>query len=163
MAGLASAGYSLFLATLPLVTTPSGYFLSPLSIQYALALAANGAGPNSTTQTELLRVMSVKGAGSPLTEAQVNAALARASALLTSQCPGADGGSAAGSTNRSELILANSIWTAPGTQLRPGYTSQMQELFQATARVAANGAGDVNAWVSSVTHGIIDNLLQGEV
>ncbi|KXZ55631.1 hypothetical protein GPECTOR_2g1181 [Gonium pectorale] len=60
------------------------------------------------------------------------------------------------------MILANSVWTAAGVQLKAAYVEQMQTLFQATAREAVHGAQDVNDWVADVTRGMIKTLVQGD-
>ncbi|KXZ55632.1 hypothetical protein GPECTOR_2g1182 [Gonium pectorale] len=155
---IASAGYSLFLTALPLSgDDPQGCFLSPLSILYALSLALNGAGPGSSTHTELLRVVGGPSTGQQQQEAELNSELGRAMALLNQQCStsAVDGPS-------SELILANSLWTAPGAQLKAAYVEQMRTLFTATASVASNGARDINSWVADVTRGMIQDLVQSD-
>ncbi|GFR47885.1 hypothetical protein Agub_g9695, partial [Astrephomene gubernaculifera] len=126
-----------------------------------------------------------------LSEADLNSFLGTTMSLLNGQCPAAlnpaaaaaDGtgsqaaageaaaaGGEAGSSSSnssgpggsSELILANSIWTAPGTQLKSGYVEEMRTLYQATAREAAGGAGEVNAWVAGVTRGLIKQLIPND-
>ncbi|GLC40563.1 hypothetical protein PLESTF_001012600 [Pleodorina starrii] len=118
-------------------------------------LALNGAGPNTPTQTELLHA--IAGPTSGLSEADLNSDLGRAMALLNGgQCGAADGGGGGGG---GEMVLANSIWTHQGTQLKQDYVESMQSLFQATAREATNGAADINAWVADVTRGLITDLI----
>ncbi|GLC47968.1 hypothetical protein PLESTB_000044800 [Pleodorina starrii] len=155
VSAIANASFGLFLGALRLAPAPKGVFLSPLSIVYALLLALNGAGPNTPTQTELLHA--IAGPTSGLSEADLNSDLGRAMALLNGgQCGAADGGGGGGG---GEMVLANSIWTHQGTQLKQAYVESMQSLFQATAREATNGAADINAWVANVTRGLITDLI----
>ncbi|KAG2501612.1 hypothetical protein HYH03_000117 [Edaphochlamys debaryana] len=148
MSGLSAASYSLFLEALATTSTPKGCFLSPLSIIYALSLALNGAGPSSPTHAELLGVIS--GAQPAPSEASLNSELGRAMTLL----------SAPGGEDASFMLVANSLWTNRGTQLKAEYVEQMKTIFQATA--GPGGAADVNAWVSQATRGMITQLLQSD-
>ncbi|KAG2501611.1 hypothetical protein HYH03_000116 [Edaphochlamys debaryana] len=122
--------------------------MSPLSVIYALSLALNGAGPSSPTHAELLGVIS--GAQPAPSEASLNSELGRAMTLL----------SAPGGEDASFMLVANSLWTNRGTQLKAEYVEQMKTIFQATA--GPGGAADVNAWVSQATRGMITQLLQSD-
>ncbi|KAG2501610.1 hypothetical protein HYH03_000115 [Edaphochlamys debaryana] len=147
-AALVASSYRLFLEALPLVANAQGAFLSPVSILFALALALNGAGPSSPTHAELLGVIS--GAQPAPSEASLNSELGRAMTLL----------SAPGGEDASFMLVANSLWTNRGTQLKAEYVEQMKTIFQATA--GPGGAADVNAWVSQATRGMITQLLQSD-
>ncbi|PNH08084.1 hypothetical protein TSOC_005408, partial [Tetrabaena socialis] len=142
---VANASFALFIGALPLATKPQGCFLSPLSIVYALSLALNGAGPKSATHDELLRAITgPSGAHLGASEADLNSELGRAMALLNNPAaagaaascgPGAaaaaggEGGGAAGGPT-SEMVLANSVWTARGMVLKPAYVEAVKALYQ---------------------------------
>eukprot|EP00198_Chlamydomonas_reinhardtii_P006645 XP_001695981.1 flagellar associated protein, protease inhibitor-like protein [Chlamydomonas reinhardtii] len=154
LSALSKASYALFLEAAA-GTGGKGCFLSPMSIIYALTLALNGAGPKTSTHSELLAAIAGGAENAAnLGEGDLNSELGRTMTLLN----GAGAGAAEGSASR--MVLANSVWTHRGTTLRKEYVDAMQSLFDATAREAVNGAKDVNAWVEGVTKGMIKDLVQ---
>jgi hypothetical protein len=81
---------------------------------------ARATGPGSATHSELLKA--VQGPGT-VSEAELNSALQTASTSLT----------AASGDNGTSMVLANSLWTHKGLQLKPEYVKAMAELFKVFA------------------------------
>jgi hypothetical protein len=79
---------------------------------------ARATGPGSATHSELLKAVQGPGA---VSEAELNSALQTASTSLT-----ADNGG-------TSMILANSLWTHKGLQLKPEYVKAMADLFKVRA------------------------------
>lgn len=129
----------------------AGVFLSPLSAHYALALALNGAGPGSPNHSQLLGYLSGGDTNAALGEDVLNAGLGALKGALTALTPdGAEG---------ADVVLANSIWSAPGLPLKEQYVSHVEKLFQAKASVASSVAA-INAWVCEASQGLITHVME---
>lgn len=119
------------------------YMFSPLSIQMALAMVANGAA--GETQTEILNAMGVEN----LEEYNnyIKALMAKYN-----------------NAARIELNLANSVWlnqdNASG-DFTDSYKGLLNDYYGATANVTdnANAVNDINSWVSDKTKGKIPTLI----
>ena len=119
--------------------------VSPLSVTFALALAANGADGDTLTQFE-----TVLAGGATLDE--LNAACAQ----LTGDYHNLDGS--------TECTIANSLWKdCDGgiyedfvSRCKGGYGAQVYEASLSDARIV----GDVNRWVSKHTNKLIPRIIE---
>ncbi|HUG41687.1 MAG TPA: serpin family protein [Longimicrobiales bacterium] len=120
-------------------------FASPLSASMALGMTMNGA--DGETWTQMREVLGFDG----MTEPEINEAYHDLIALLLALDPSVTFG------------LGNSIWADDSMVLLPDFVTRVQTWFDAEARTIdfqAAGAKDImNAWVSEVTQGRIDQLL----
>lgn len=126
-------------------TEEENVLLSPLSIQTALAMTANGAV--GTTQEQILNLL-----GGDLSMEQLNGYLSDYVDGLTDDREGV-------------VHLANSIWLrdeAQRLQVRQDFLQSSVELFNAQvfrATFDVNTVKDVNSWVNEQTDGMISKLL----
>ncbi|MBQ8954765.1 MAG: hypothetical protein IJ048_11685 [Clostridia bacterium] len=107
-------------------------FVSPVSLTYALSMAA--AGAQGDTLAALLAALDAEDAESA---AALNEAL-----------------------RASGLRWANAAFIRQGLTLRDGYAASLENAFDA-AMFALDDAAQVNDWVSEHTDGLIDKLLDG--
>ena len=122
------------------------YMFSPLSIQMALAMVANGAA--GETQSEILNAISVEN----LEEYNnyIKALMAKYN-----------------NSARIELNLANSVWLnqdrASG-DFTDSYKGLLNDYYGAAANVTdnANEVNDINSWVSDKTKGKIPTLINDD-
>lgn len=121
-------------------------FASPLSASMAFGMAMNGA--EGETWAEMRDVLGYDG----MTEEQINGAYHDLISLLLALDPTVAFG------------LGNSLWADDGLTLLPEFVSRVQTHFEAEARTVDfddPATKDVlNAWVSDVTNGRIDELLE---
>ena len=116
--------------------------ISPLSVAIALSMLSNGADGEGRAQLE--RALYVNGS-----EEERNAELA---ALLGDVAAGED----------VDVRVAQSMWAQQGFPFRPEYIKRVGETFQATLEEVDLGsqeaAGQIDAWVSENTEGLIDEI-----
>ncbi|KAG1666959.1 hypothetical protein FOA52_004242 [Chlamydomonas sp. UWO 241] len=145
-AAITGLSYALLRASLAgLSKDAAGVFQSPLSVYYALALALNGAGPGTSTHTQLLGLLT---AGSEsLTEATLNAEISKHIDAL-------GGGEA---TDGGVLMLiANGIFTK--SPVNSEFSASVGKLFGASSQQVADEK-PINEWVNSATKGEIAELV----
>jgi serine protease inhibitor len=120
-------------------------FMSPVSVAFALAIAANGAGGG--TRGAILEAL-----GHP--SASIAAFNAGNHQLITGLSDSASG---------VQFSLANAMWLNPAFPLRPGFVSTAAGVFGATARNLNFGdpsaAATINDWVKQHTNGRIPKIL----
>ena len=120
-------------------------FISPASIELALAMTYNGAG--GTTKTAMAKAM---GLGA-LTLDDVNKGNAQLLSLLKSPDP------------KVELAIANSLWGRQGLTFKQDFLRRVGTSYQAkltTLNFAKPQAADtINTWVSDNTRGKIPTLV----
>ncbi|GAX81210.1 hypothetical protein CEUSTIGMA_g8642.t1 [Chlamydomonas eustigma] len=141
-------------------TKSSGAFLSPLSIFYALTLAVNAAGVNSTTENQILTLLSgcpVSAGEKTLDLSSLNNMLFRFSSSWTPYSLPVGIILPNVSISASKFALANGIFTYKSNP-KPSYISKMKRLFKAQVE-AVQGAAEVNAWIDNATNGLIPTLL----
>jgi serine protease inhibitor len=116
-------------------------FLSPLSVAFALALAADGAAGD--TREAMVRALELDGLG----KEEVN----RANAALRKALLEAGG--------EVDLTIGNSLWARKGAPLKADYVKRAQEYYGAEVRsldfAAPKAASVLNDWVSKATRGKI--------
>lgn len=120
------------------------YMFSPLSIQMAFAMTANGA--LGETQTELLRALDIH---------DLDAYNERAKALISEYH----------NAGALRLDVANSIWLNKDNadfKFNKSYTDLLNEYFGATASVSDNEkiVDEVNGWAHEKTNGKISKIIQ---
>ncbi len=125
-------------------TGEGNVLLSPLSVQLALAMTANGAGGQTLAEMEALLGGSV-----PLEE-------------LNEQLRTYVGGLPSG--EGSALHIANSVWYREddGLTVSPDFVQCVTDAYDAQVFGAAfddQTAKDINNWVSQRTDGMIDNMV----
>ncbi|MFC1718775.1 serpin family protein [Candidatus Poribacteria bacterium] len=120
-------------------------FMSPISIEIALAMTHNGAA--GETQRAMAEALSLRG----LNLNEVNHANA---AML----------SALGNLDMDvELEIANSLWANQEVEFKPDFIKRNEDFYG--AEVANLDFGDpavpgiINGWISEKTHGKIDNMI----
>ena len=120
-------------------------FLSPLSASFALGMTANGA--DGGTWAEMRDVLGFEG----LEEAAINASFRDLMALLLGLDP------------RTDLGLANSIWTRDGYPVVPDFYDRARTYFDAEVTeldFSDPGApGTINDWVEDATGGRIEEMV----
>lgn len=119
-------------------------FISPLSLQIALSMAANGA--SGTTFKEMAEVMGYGGCSIEDINSMYRTLIAGLGEVDTS----------------TTLEIANSAWVNGSFPLRSEYVSQLDEVFDATCRsvdFSTPGAlAAINGWCSDKTHGMIPSI-----
>jgi len=137
-------GFKLY-AKLDNVNSPKNIFISPASIEFALAMVYNGAG--RTTKDEMTTALSYNG----MSVSDVNTENAGLMASLTSPAEG------------MELNIANSLWISNNYTFNPNFISTNQKYYQAeVSEVDMNQpqtADRINCWVSDKTKGKIPTIL----
>jgi len=120
------------------------YMFSPLSIQMAFAMAANGA--SGETQEELLTALDIS---------DLDAYNERAKKLISEYH----------NAGVLRLDVANAIWLNKDNadfNFNKSYTDLLNEYFEATASVSDNEkiVNEVNSWASEKTNGKIPKIIQ---
>ncbi len=120
------------------------YMFSPLSIQMAFLMAANGA--SGETQAEILNAFAIT---------DINAYNEKAKALIEEYK----------NAGALELNVANAIWLNKDNadfNFNEDYIAQLNEYFAATASVSDDEkiVGEVNSWVNDKTKGKIPAIIQ---
>lgn len=121
-------------------------FISPLSVSYALGIAANGA--KGQTQSEMLAALEI--AGFSLTEA--NQAYEGLTSILMQADP------------EVTFTVANSFWSRAGKEIQPQFIKVCQDYFNALVEEidfqAPDAADRINGWVSDNTNGKITEVIE---
>jgi serine protease inhibitor len=121
-------------------------FMSPASVAFALAIAANGAG--GSTRGAILGAL-----GHP--NASIAAFNVENRQLITGLSASASG---------VQFSLANAVWLNPAFPLRPQFVSTASGVFGATARNLNFGdpsaAATINDWVKQHTNGRIPKIVE---
>jgi serine protease inhibitor len=124
----------------------SNAVLSPLSAAMALAMALNGA--NGETWTAMRAALRLEG----MDEADIDRGFRDLSALLR------------GLDSRTEMRVANSMWTDRTLTLLPGFVEAGRAFFDAEVATldftAPEAVTRINGWVSDATAGRIPTLLE---
>ena len=116
-------------------------FISPLSIQTALSMLAEGADAQTLTQIESVLGGSID---------EINASnVALTDAMLGS--------------SDYKLEIANSMWTGKGLEIKPRFQQLLNRHYQATAQSVDfeddSTSGIINQWASDKTHGMIPKVV----
>jgi len=117
--------------------------VSPLSVQLALAMTANGADAETLSQLE-----AVLGGEIPL--AGLNEYLYSYVENLPSE-------------EKAKLNIANSIWFRDGLAIEENFLQTNADYYDAAAYKSAfdqQTVKDINTWVEENTHGMIDKILE---
>lgn len=127
-------------------TGDKSVFLSPLSLQTALSMAANGA--TGTTFTEIAETIGYKGCSIEEINSMYRQLIAGLSTVDTS----------------TTLENANSAWTNSGFPIYKDYISTLKDVFQAECSSldfsAPSALSTINGWCSDKTHGMIPSLYE---
>jgi serine protease inhibitor len=116
-------------------------FVSPLSAQMALAMAA--AGARGATQAAMLAAMGLGGLSGAQSAHEAGALLDR---LASGGC--------------ATIELANGLWARRGLALDPGYVRTVQSVFRGAVRPLDSGSAKViDDWASKATHGRITSIV----
>ena len=122
----------------------SNIILSPLSIELALSMTANGTA--GETYTGMKKALFQTGVPQELVNAHFQS--------LTHDYMGRD---------KVQLNLANSIWIREGFPVKPAFLETNETYYQATVRELDFGAADaldqINGWVSEKTQDKIPTIL----
>jgi len=130
-----------------LMPRDGNYMVSPLSLQMALGMLANGA--EGETLTELLSALSIDNLASFNADTKTRIAAYDTYDKLT-------------------VRLADSVWinetVAPNAFFVPAFETTVTDVFKADSyRVSSADAVDrINAWVNDKTEGLIDSILDKE-
>ena len=120
-------------------------FISPTSLELALAMTYNGA--KSTTQTAMAQTLGVQA----MTLDEVNAANAQLLTLL--QNP----------DSKVQLKIADALWGQQGLTFDAGFLQRNTQFYQADVRTIdftqPSSADTINAWVNQKTAGMIPTLV----
>ena len=120
-------------------------FISPFSVSCALQMAANGAA--GQTRTEMLKVLKTSQFPAP----DINAAFRDLQKALLSQ-------------KTVTLTLANSMWVQQGFTLKPSFTVDATQFFQAEVANVDFGkqasARLINTWADKQTKGRVKDIVQ---
>ncbi|BAK45132.1 serpin family protein [Eggerthella sp. YY7918] len=120
--------------------------ISPLSVQYALGMTANGSQGETRSQMEHVLGSDVE---------RLNEQLLAYQQTLEASAEGAE-------DNASPLKLANSLWIRNGFEVNDAFQQTNANYYQAGAYQAPFDTGtkdDINQWVSDNTDGMIEQLL----
>lgn len=127
--------------------------LSPLSVEYALAMTANGARGDTLAQMEYVL-------GLPVSD--LNGCL-HAYAASLEPAP-ADGGAAAdGDGEAGTLRLADSLWIRDGVAVEDSFLQACVNYYDASVfqePFDGSTVDAVNAWVAEQTDGMIDRIVE---
>ena len=145
-AGYVSAGNQMAFRLLPKLNEGRNVVYSPLSLQYALAMTANGASGNT-----LRELVDFLGYGQDID------ALNAFSKKMLEQLPAVDLG--------VKLKLADALLVNADYPLLPSYQQLMQDYYYATVKNMPftdrnQVAGEINDWASQNTEGLIDRMLE---
>lgn len=130
-----------------LMPRDKNYMFSPLSIKFALAMAANGA--EGETQEEILSALGID---------DLDAFNAQVQGLIA----------AYGANEDVQLSIANSIWLnrdyagAQSARFNSGFLKLMADYYAAEADTVTNADGveRINGWIEQKTNGKIKDVLQ---
>jgi serine protease inhibitor len=126
----------------------NSFFISPLSVAYALSMTSNGAA--GSTRDSIMRAMSFD---SISTEA-INASFSTLTEFLYSL------------DNKTKINVANSIWYEQTLHIQASFESLVQEYYSGKAKgldFRDQGSKDiVNNWIENETGGKIKNMI-GEI
>lgn len=120
------------------------FMVSPLSMQFALGMLANGADGNTLAELE-----------KALGEGSLSELNSLNSKLLT-ELPKAD--------KRTTVELANSIWLDRSFNIYPDYSKSLTDFYRAESRSVdlptTEAMNEINRWASAKTKGLVPQLLQ---
>jgi len=137
-------GFRLYAALAPDARSPN-VFVSPLSVQLALAMVWNGAAGG--TRADMARSLGY----ADLTAEDVNGANRRAMAILREQAAGV------------RTDIANGLWGRAGVVFEPGFLARMRDDYEAEIASldfrSPDAAGTINGWVDRKTQGKIRQLV----
>ncbi len=123
-------------------------FISPASIELALAMTFNGA--QGATKEAMATTLGVD----KLTLDEVNAGNAQLIALLQNPDP------------KVQLAIANSLWGRQGITFKPDFLQRNTQFYQAKVSTldftAPDAANTINQWVSDNTRGKIPTLVDAD-
>jgi serine protease inhibitor len=118
--------------------------ISPLSVEAALSMTANGA--TGETQAQMLNVLHTTGLGSASNQDWAN--------LL---------GGLGSRTSQQTLDIANAIWARKGIPFKQPFLDADRDFFGAQLSTLDftkdDVAGAINGWVSNNTHGMITKMV----
>lgn len=120
-------------------------FISPVSLEMALAMTYNGAAGD--TRKAMAQALELT-AYDPADASAASSALIKS---LQQPCPGV------------KLSIANSLWARNGVAFKPDFLRANKEFFNAEIRKIDFSAADVktiNSWVSSKTQGKIPEIIK---
>ncbi len=121
-------------------------FISPASIEFALAMTYNGAG--GTTKDGMSNTLGF----TDMTLNDVNSANMQLMTLLDNPDPNV------------ELAIANSLWGKSGTEFNADFMQRCKTFYKANISTVdftlKQTADDINSWVSENTRGKIDKLVE---
>lgn len=144
----ASQAFGLELARRLTAGDRGNVFISPVSAQLALAMAAVGGG--GPTQAAMLSTLRLGGSNPDELSRQAAADVER----LTSGGCGA-------------VEIVNSLWARQGIDLDPGYVARIEQGFSGQARTldfsSPQAAPTINGWVADATHGKIPSIVGGHI
>jgi serine protease inhibitor len=121
--------------------SPDNVFVSPLSAQLALAMAATGA--RGDTQRAMLDTLGLGGLAADRVAPEAAALMDR---LASSNCV--------------TVEIANGLWARRGLALDPAYVRAVRSSFRGeSSPLDASSPKVVNDWVSRATHGQIPSIL----
>ncbi len=154
--------------------------MSPLSVLYALGMAANGMDGETLAQTEQVLGAPVadvnaylhaldQSLAEPYVATGAAGSIGGANVAGTTEGAGGDadatGGAADAGAAASPLKLANALWIRDGFEVEQAFLQTNADYYAAGAFRAAFDQGtarDINAWVSENTDGMVENLI-GEI
>ena len=116
-------------------------FISPTSVALALDMTWNGAG--GKTRDAMADALSIRGWKLD----NLNAANVDFTRSIRHADPSA------------QLKIANSIWTAGPSSLKPAFVHRCKQFYDAPA-ARAKSAADINTWVSKATEGKIPSIVE---
>ncbi|MBU1944228.1 MAG: serpin family protein [Actinobacteria bacterium] len=121
-------------------------FLSPASLEMALAMTMNGAAGD--TLAAMAGALELQG----MTTTEVNRANKAMADWLARLDP------------KVTLEIANSLWAREGVEFSPGFLAANREYYDARVETidldAPSAANTINGWVSEQTHGKIDEIVK---
>ena len=154
--------------------------MSPLSVLYALGMAANGMDGETLAQAEQVLGAPVadvnaylhaldQSLAEPYVATGAAGSIGGANVAGTTEGAGGDadatGGAADAGAAASPLKLANALWIRDGFEVEQAFLQTNADYYAAGAFRAAFDQGtarDINAWVSENTDGMVENLI-GEI
>jgi serine protease inhibitor len=141
----ATRGFGFRLFTTLSAGTNANVFISPTSVELALAMAYDGA--RGSTQTAMARTLRLKGMKPDVLRQQA--------AALISTLASAD--------PKARLEIANSLWARAGFPLKQQFVQEVARAFAAKASTLNFASPDapaaINGWVNCATHGTIPSII----
>ena len=120
-------------------------FISPFSIQMALAMTA--AGAEGDTQSEMYNALGFQDFS--------HEDVSEFYRTLIPALQDVD--------NTTVFEIANSFWAKPGIKIKDGYITDIEDSFLADVRTlpldGQQAAGEINGWCSDKTHGMINKIV----